>query len=78
VPTVHREGPYRFFFYSNEGSERPHVHVQRDSKVAKFWLDPAAAASSGSFSPSELREIRRIVEEHQIEFSKAWHEFFNR
>ena len=30
VPTVHRFGPYRFFFYSDENRrtfEPPHVHV---------------------------------------------------
>ncbi|HXO25787.1 MAG TPA: DUF4160 domain-containing protein [Thermoanaerobaculia bacterium] len=30
------------FFYSNEGTERPHVHVQHESRVAKFWLRPGA------------------------------------
>jgi hypothetical protein len=35
-----RFGPYRAFFYSNEGLEPLHVHIERDGKVAKFWLDP--------------------------------------
>jgi len=38
VPTILRDGPYRFFFFSNEGFEPPHVHVQRDRAIAKFWL----------------------------------------
>jgi hypothetical protein len=25
-PTIHREGPFRFFFYSHEPREPPHVH----------------------------------------------------
>jgi hypothetical protein len=29
VPTVIRIHGYRYFFYSNEGSEPPHVHVER-------------------------------------------------
>jgi hypothetical protein len=32
VPTVLRVGPYRFFFYSNEGTEPPHVHVEAAGK----------------------------------------------
>ena len=41
MPTVLRWGPYRAFFYSNEGSEPPHVHVRSGDKEAKFWLhDP--------------------------------------
>ena len=30
LPTVARIGPYRFFFFSNEGTESPHVHVQHE------------------------------------------------
>jgi hypothetical protein len=42
MPTVLREGPYRFFFYSHEPNEPPHVHVDRDDDSAKFWLEPVA------------------------------------
>ncbi|WP_422447088.1 DUF4160 domain-containing protein [Thermoanaerobacterium sp. DL9XJH110] len=27
MPTVLKEGKYRFFFFSNEGTEPPHIHV---------------------------------------------------
>jgi hypothetical protein len=50
VPTVARIGPYRFFFFSNEGSEPPHIHVQRDRALAKFWLRPVALASASAFA----------------------------
>jgi len=40
MPTVLREGPYRFYFYASDGGEPPHVHVQRENMVAKFWLAP--------------------------------------
>ncbi len=43
-PTIHREGPFRFFFYSHEPREPPHVHVERDDAIAKFWLHDAAIA----------------------------------
>ena len=76
VPTVLRIGPYRFFFYSNEGAEQPHIHVQREARIAKFWLQPASLAASGSISPTELRAIGRIVEERQNEFLEAWNDFF--
>ena len=43
MPTVLRDGPYRFFFYSNEYTgadltEPPHIHVTVDSgrTSAKF------------------------------------------
>jgi hypothetical protein len=36
MPTLGRIGPFRFFFYSNEGTEPPHVHAQHERKIAKF------------------------------------------
>jgi hypothetical protein len=38
-PTVFREGPYRFFFFSRE-EQRMHVHVASADGEAKFWLEP--------------------------------------
>jgi hypothetical protein len=40
MPTIFADGPYRFFFYPSDREEPRHVHVERDDKVAKFWLDP--------------------------------------
>jgi len=42
MPTVLRRGPYRFFFVSVDWSEPPHIHVRREDKTAKFWLDPVS------------------------------------
>ncbi len=72
-PTVSRVGPYRFFFYSNEMGEPPHVHVRRDAGVAKFWLVPVALARSRRFGARELAQIEAIVREHRDEFLEAWH-----
>lgn len=40
VPTLLREGGYRFKFWSDEGSEPPHVHVRGHGGSAKVWLVP--------------------------------------
>ena len=76
MPTVLRIGPYRFFFYSNEGNEPAHVHVQRDRSLAKFWLRPVALASSSEFRGPELREIERLIAINADELLEAWHDFF--
>ncbi|MEK9565084.1 MAG: DUF4160 domain-containing protein [Deltaproteobacteria bacterium] len=39
MPTVLLVRGWRFFFYSNEGQEPPHIHVKRGSAQAKFWLN---------------------------------------
>src|SRR5713226_3646555 len=57
MPTVLREGPYRFFFYASDRGEPAHIHVERENKVAKFWLNPPRLARSGDFGRAEIRRI---------------------
>jgi len=56
MPTVKIIGAYRFFFYSNEGDEPPHVHVKRERCSAKFWLRPVALVYTSGFKGAELRK----------------------
>jgi len=72
MPTVLRSGPYRFYFYSHEPNEPPHVHVDRDRDSAKFWLDPVALAYNLGFRAHELRRIETIVTDHQDDLLEAW------
>ncbi len=76
MPTVLRTGPYRFYFYSHEPNEAPHVHVDREAMSAKFWLDPVALARNLGFSSRELRILHQIVQDHQTELLEAWHGYF--
>ena len=64
MPTILRSGPSRLFFYSADYDEPPHVHVERDAKIAKFWLDPVRLQASGGFNRKEIRTIQRLVEEN--------------
>ena len=77
MPTVLREGPYRFSFFSLDMSEPPHIHVRRDRSSAKFWLQPVSLAYSHGLADHELNDIKRRVEQHQVLFLEAWDEYFN-
>jgi hypothetical protein len=77
MPTVLRIGPYRFFFYSNENGEPPHIHIQRDRMLAKFWLDPVTLAGSTRFSSKELRKLNALVIENRETFLEVWNEYFS-
>jgi len=77
MPTLLRIGPYRFFFYSNENGEPPHIHIQRDRMLAKFWLTPVVLASSTRFSPRDLRKLESHVTENKDIFMEAWNEYFS-
>jgi hypothetical protein len=75
-PTVLRSGPYRFYFYSHEPNEPPHIHIDRDECSAKFWMDPVALSHNLGFSARELRRIEEIVAEHHDSLREAWHDYF--
>ncbi len=77
MPTVLRSGPYRFFFVSVDYHEPPHVHVERENMIAKFWLDPVRLQHAGGFRRVEVNNIARLVQENREDLLKAWHEFFN-
>jgi hypothetical protein len=76
MPTVARIGPYRLFFYSADGAEPPHIHVERDAGIAKYWLSPVRLARSRRFSARELREIERMLAAEAPSLLEAWHEYF--
>jgi hypothetical protein len=76
MPTVLRNGPYRFFFYAGDRNEPPHVHIERDVKIAKFPLDPVRLQNSGGFTRQEIKQIQRLIEEHQENLLESWNDFF--
>jgi hypothetical protein len=78
MPTILRVGPYRFFFYSLENNEPPHVHVESTDKVAKYWLSPVELGSNHGFRSHELTQVRQLVLDNQDLFLEAWHAHFDR
>ncbi|OFZ81306.1 MAG: hypothetical protein A2583_00200 [Bdellovibrionales bacterium RIFOXYD1_FULL_53_11] len=78
-PTVFIIDGYRFFFFSEEGTERPHIHIRKTRGLCKFWLIPAIKlAKSSNFKLFELKRIESIVIENREIFLGRWHEFFGR
>jgi hypothetical protein len=78
VPLVLRVKGYRFFFFSSESQEPPHIHVEQAERYAKFWLNPVSLARSRGFRSGEITEIQRIVEEHRSLFEERRHEHHER
>ncbi|RJP52599.1 MAG: DUF4160 domain-containing protein [Anaerolineaceae bacterium] len=74
MPTILRVGRYRFYFFSNENNEPPHIHVKAGGDQAKFWLEPVELASNYGFRAHELNEIEKIIQEHEKELMEAWNE----
>ncbi len=76
MPTVLRRGPYRFFFYSGDRTESPHVHVERDRHIAKIWLEPLRLADAAGFADTELRRILLIAQQERSRLLGSWNEHF--
>ena len=76
MPTALKIGPYRFFFYASDRDEPHHIHVERDDKVAKFWLDPIRLQNSYGFNRQEINRIQAIIQEHQKQLMEAWNDYF--
>lgn len=76
MPTVLRIAAYRFYFYSHEPNEPPHIHVDREKLSAKFWLDPVHLARNLGFAPHELHKLGDIVVEHQSKLLEEWNGYF--
>ncbi len=78
MPTVLRIGHWRFHFYSDEGLEPPHIHVDCGSGECKFWLQPVRLARSENVAAFEVRRIEREVAARQTFFVEQYHAFFKR
>jgi hypothetical protein len=76
-PTVLREDGFRFFFYSRETNEPPHVHVEKGDATAKFWLQPVELDRIQGFNPNERRRIVTIIEKRREQLLESWYEFFD-
>ena len=75
-PTVFREGPFRFFFFSREEA-RLHIHVQSADGEAKFWVDPKIElARNHGLSAQDLRRVEQVIEEREQEIRDAWSSHF--
>lgn len=77
MPTVLRVGPYRFYFYSADGAEPVHIHVERDDAIAKFWLDPVRLDNNHRFSNKEINDIFDIIENNEVLIIEKWNEYFS-
>ena len=77
TPTVFREGPFRFFFFSRE-EPKMHVHVSHPDGEAKFWLHPEVElATQTGLQEHVVYVARQRVEEHLKEIVDAWNEHFS-
>ncbi len=76
MPTITRAARFRFYFYSHEPNEPPHVHVDRGGASAKSWLHDVSFAANAGFFARELGEVLKLVRPRPVAFLEAWHDYF--
>jgi hypothetical protein len=74
MPTVKIIGRHRFYFFSKENNEPPHIHVESAENAAKFWISPIELDWAVGYNSKELRQVRELVEEHVEFFLEKWYE----
>ena len=48
------------------------MHVGREDRECRFWLDPVALTRAGRFRSIELRAIERILRDKREFLMTAW------
>jgi hypothetical protein len=80
MPTVLSVDGFRFFFFSDEGSEPCHIHIKKGEARGKVWLEPAYEEDYFyGFTIQEQRKIRKIIKiikENKHLISTKWYEYF--
>jgi hypothetical protein len=82
VPNVYEERGLRFYFFSNESNEPPHIHVTDEESVAKFWLNLSGnevnLEYNEGFSARDMRRIWSILNRRSGMMRRAYNEYHKR
>ncbi|RKE83571.1 DUF4160 domain-containing protein [Rhizobium sp. AG855] len=76
MPTIFEWKGWKFLFFSLDRAEPPHIHVRKDRKELKLWLDPVRVAYNRRVPDHEVNAIIDVVNEHRKEFIDAWKRYF--
>lgn len=77
MPKVLEINGYKFSFYSNENDEPAHIHINKDTSNAKYWLIPKLLEEySYGFKLNERRKIKNILQKHYDTLINKWYEHF--
>ena len=80
MPTILLVMGWRFFFYSNEGTEPMHVHARKGETQCKYWVKSdiyeVEEVWSHNMTPRLRREVRKIIFDHFEYIVGEWNKSF--
>lgn len=74
MPTAKIIGRHRFFFFSKENNEPPHIHVEAPKMRPSFGFHRLSWYGQLDVINKELRQVRELVEENAGFFLEKWYE----
>jgi Ni,Fe-hydrogenase maturation factor len=82
MPTVLFIYGWRFFFYSNEGNEPIHIHVEKGDMECKYWIKSEEIeiieAYSYNLTPAAKKEVKKLIYSHFDLIIESWNTYFDK
>ena len=75
MPTLLVWRGYKFRFYALDTGEPPHVHIVKDGKSLKVWLQSVEVARNKGYTDQEVARLLAIVAERRDDWMGAWNDF---
>ena len=80
MPTVLYFYGWRFFFYSNEGSEPIHIHAEKGDMECKFWINEndftITLETAFNMASDKTNEVSDIIYKNLQLIINSWHNYF--
>ena len=76
MPTLLIWHGYKFRFYALDLGEPAHVHVFKDNRSLKVWLEKMEVASNVGYNDREVARVLTVIAEHRDQWMEAWNGFF--
>ncbi len=75
---------YKFYFWSNENTEPPHIHVSKGTpteNATKFLITQKGIElvhNKGKIPSGDLKKISRYILQNRTRIIAAWFDYFGR
>jgi len=76
MPTLLIWHGHKFRFYALDRDEPPHVHVVKDDKSLKVWLQSLEVVRNNGYSEQDVARLLAVIGEHRDDWIGAWNDFF--
>ena len=67
-----RDDGFYVYFVEFDLTERPHVHVEKDGKTAKYWIDRLELFDPDRFKGHELTKMEKILKRRRGYLLELW------